>query len=160
MAEMAGAKEHRLGQMTGEETASLLEAFQRMGYYNPDPPELMRGLKEVSLKDFKKGHLLIRPGEEAQNFYIIHKGKVAVTKQQNGKEVKVAELGPYAAVGEMALVENRPRSSTVTVLEDSRLFHLTKGDFQFLMDSCEVFRQIIDTLVAERNRYNAQISGD
>lgn len=152
--------ERALGRMDPEETASLLEAFQRMGYYNPDPEELMRGLREVSLRKIPKGTVLIRAGEEPREFFILHSGKVEVTRERGGRAARVAVLGRYDVFGEMALVEDRPRSATVTALEDCSLFHLTRRDFDFLMRTCDVFRQVIETLVAERNRYNAQTQGD
>lgn len=150
----------KLGQMSPEETAWLLEAFHRMGYYNPDVEECKIGLKDVTLVRAKAGDVLLRQGEPADRAFIVRKGRLAVTRRlPDGKEVRLAELGEFSVAGEMALVEGRPRSATVAVAEDAELFLLSRNDFDFLMKSCDVFRQIIETLVAERTRYNTQRIG-
>jgi len=83
---------------------------------------LGRALEPV---DAVAGTPLMREGEEGDRYYAIAEGAVEVTR--NGAHV--AELGRGEGVGEIALLEDVPRTATVTVIEDARLYGLGKEPF-------------------------------
>ena len=95
----------------------------------------------LSKKALKQVAALMRehrfaPGEEVTTestrgarFHLILDGLVTVTKA--GREVAV--LGPGATVGEMALLDEGPRTATVTALEPTRTLSLASWNFRSLL---------------------------
>jgi CRP-like cAMP-binding protein len=71
---------------------------------------------------------LLEEGKPGESLLVIASGQVAVSK---GGAV-LAQLGPGAVVGEMALITSAPRSATVTALEVVEYFELSRGDVREL----------------------------
>ena len=99
--------------------------------------------------DFRAGRVLMREGERGREFYVLLEGTAEVTRK--GK--KVAELGPGAMIGEMALVSGMPRSATVTSSSDVHLLVLTENRFRRLLAQhpsiqAKVMRSLADRLAA------------
>lgn len=67
---------------------------------------------------FQRGAVIIREGDQSTEAYIITRGRVEVTKAGRAGSVHLATLGPGEIFGEMALITERPRSATVTALEE------------------------------------------
>jgi CRP-like cAMP-binding protein len=96
--------------------------------------------------DVPAGKVLMRQGEPGHEMFIIAKGRVQV--ERNGKVI--AERGPGAAMGEVALLSEGPRTATVTAIEPSTLFYAAHREFHSLMDSHPSVRLcILDGLAAK-----------
>jgi CRP/FNR family transcriptional regulator, cyclic AMP receptor protein len=74
--------------------------------------------------------VLCREGEIGHEFFVIVDGKVKVTRK--GRRVAMRGGGDF--VGEIALLEEIPRTATVTTETPVRLFVLTRKDFRHLLD--------------------------
>jgi CRP-like cAMP-binding protein len=79
--------------------------------------------------DLPEGRTLIKEGGRGSEFFALVTGTVKVTK--NGRRVATLRDGDF--FGEIALVTDTPRSSTVTAETPVRLLVLTKRDFQRLL---------------------------
>jgi CRP/FNR family transcriptional regulator, cyclic AMP receptor protein len=89
------------------------------------------------------GTALCKEGEIGHEFFVIIDGKVEITR--NGR--KVAMRGGGEFVGEIALLEQTPRTATVTAKTPLRVFVLTTRDFRSLLDeSPSVERKVLRTL--------------
>jgi CRP/FNR family transcriptional regulator, cyclic AMP receptor protein len=77
------------------------------------------------------GQVLCKEGETGQEFFVIVEGETKVTRR--GK--RVATRGGSEFVGEIALLEDTPRTATVTATTPLRLFVLTRRDFRRLVDA-------------------------
>jgi cyclic nucleotide-binding protein len=86
-------------------------------------------LHEVSVA---KGEVVFQQDSKAESFYLIYGGSVRIVRRQNKKEIQLARLVREDYFGEMALVENRRRSATVTALADTLLLVLSRQDFEKL----------------------------
>jgi CRP/FNR family transcriptional regulator, cyclic AMP receptor protein len=99
------------------------------------------------------GAALCTEGEIGHEFFVIVDGKVEVTR--NGK--RVATRGGGEFVGEIALLEQTPRTATVTAKTPLRVFVLTNQDFRTLInENPTVERKVLRALA----RRVIELSGD
>src|SRR4030095_5592402 len=98
--------------------------------------------------------------EEGDSFFIIVGGRIKVTiLGDDGREVILSVLGRGDFFGEMALLDNEPRSATAIVVEDTELLSLHRNDFQsVLTDNRSIMLALIKILTARLRRANHQIS--
>ncbi len=89
-------------------------------------------LRQVGIKKtFAKGTLLMSEGGHGESLFIVQTGKVKVfLSDPDGKEVILSILGPGDFIGEMALIDNEPRSAGVMSMEAVELFVISKADFR------------------------------
>jgi CRP-like cAMP-binding protein len=66
--------------------------------------------------------------------YIIRKGSVNITKKAGPQEIVLATLKEGEFLGEMSLIDNRPRTATARVAEESSLLVMTKKAFNTLLE--------------------------
>ena len=78
---------------------------------------------------YEKGEVVCRQGDLGDTMYIIQSGAVEVSRQNGTEEVVLAILEPGDFFGEMALVDQYPRSATVKTLNRTRLLPLTRSSF-------------------------------
>ena len=108
--------------------------------------ELARVTEDLEVSE---GKVLCREGETGREFFVIVEGEAAVTKDGNS----IATLGPGDFFGEIALVEHRPRTATVTAKTDLRFFVLTSQAFWALLDhQPEVQRAVLRCLAVRLAR--------
>lgn len=75
------------------------------------------------------GETIIREGDLGDTAYTIIEGEVQVWKWSPVSPMELARLGPGAIFGEMSLVDEKPRSATITALTDSKLKVMPRGEF-------------------------------
>jgi CRP-like cAMP-binding protein len=71
-------------------------------------------------RDFAAGTVLFREGETGDEMFVIQSGLVRITKQVGGEERPLATFGRGEFLGEMAILNGKPRTATATVLEEAR----------------------------------------
>ena len=91
--------------------------------------EILRVLALTDVKDFKPGDELITEDEPGSELFIILSGKVRLHKEG----ALVTHVGQGAHLGEMALIDNGPRSVSATAEEPSRALVLRRRDFNDLI---------------------------
>jgi CRP/FNR family transcriptional regulator, cyclic AMP receptor protein len=99
------------------------------------------------------GKVLTKEGETGQEFFVIVEGEIEVTSK--GKRVALRGGGEF--VGEIALLEDTPRTATVTAKTPVRLFVLTRQDFRSLVDENRSVEQKVMRALARRV---VELSGD
>jgi CRP/FNR family cyclic AMP-dependent transcriptional regulator len=82
-------------------------------------------------KVYPKHCVLINEGDESDALYVILKGKVKIfVSDDNGREVTLNIQGTGEYFGELALLDEEPRSASVITLERSRIALIPKSEFQ------------------------------
>jgi len=104
---------------------------------------LARGLAELQAP---AGTVVVREGEPGDRFYVVAEGELDVSAR--GRELRT--IGRGDGFGEIALLENVPRTATVTALTDSRLYALDKPSFLASVSSHPRAAGEADRLVRER----------
>jgi CRP-like cAMP-binding protein len=80
------------------------------------------------------GEPVVRQGDPADRFYIIESGAFTVTQAgPSGEPVVLRQLGPDAVFGELGLLNQTPRTATVTASTDGLLLALDRDDFLALV---------------------------
>jgi CRP/FNR family transcriptional regulator len=85
-----------------------------------DDRELESLADEFNERRFSAGDQIALEGEGGLNFFVVESGEASVEVQ--GQEV--SRLGPGNAFGEIALIDRRPRTATVTALSDLKAYSL------------------------------------
>ena len=78
---------------------------------------------------FQPGQMIFREGDTTQEAYRILKGRVEISIAGDGKSVILAQLGEGDIFGEMAMVDERPRSAAAQALEVTECEVLTAENF-------------------------------
>ena len=69
---------------------------------------------------YETGQEIVRQGDTGVGAFIIRSGKVDIVQDRDGREQKIATLGPGDVFGEMALLDEFPRSATARAVEPVR----------------------------------------
>ena len=86
--------------------------------------------RTAKMRQFARGELLVREGEDAVAFYVVCSGQAEVVKALGRKkEQVVGHLGPGDFFGEMALLDGFPRSASVRAATDCECLALIRWDF-------------------------------
>lgn len=79
---------------------------------------------------FESGAVVFSEGDKSQEAYRILSGKVEITIDGRDKPIVLSVLGPGDIFGEMAMVDERPRSATARCVEETECEVMGPGDFQ------------------------------
>jgi len=109
---------------------------------------------EKNSKDFSrfypKNTMICSEAEPGDELYIIQKGAIRVSKIVDDKEVLLALLKPGDIFGEMALLENKPRSASGIAHEDLSVMVVNRANFQRMVQSQPQIVTRLTQLLAER----------
>jgi CRP-like cAMP-binding protein len=108
--------------------------------------ELIELAKATEDMEVEEGKVLTRQGQSGSEFFVIIEGEVAVTKDGN----EVRRQGPGEFFGEIALIEDRPRTATVTAVTPLRFFVLTRQSFRSLLAHQPELEQKVNAALQER----------
>jgi CRP-like cAMP-binding protein len=123
--------------------------------------EHVQSLARLTLRRrYPKDTVVFFENEEGDFFFMILEGRIKVTiLGDDGREVILSVLGPGDFFGDMALLDNEPRSASAIAVEDSELISLHRSDFDALMASNpSITLALVRTLTARLRRANHQIS--
>jgi CRP/FNR family transcriptional regulator len=96
-----------------------------------DDKDLESLADEFNERRFAAGDKIALEGEGGLMFFVVESGEATVEVQ--GEEV--ATLGPGAAFGEIALIDRRPRTATVTAVSDLKTYGLPVFVFRPFVES-------------------------
>jgi len=85
---------------------------------------------------FSEGEIIFQEGDKADRFYIILKGTVEVWKDWNSPDRDLLAVHKDGSLfGEMALIDDLPRSATVIAAKTTKVLYQNQSDFQELIKS-------------------------
>jgi CRP-like cAMP-binding protein len=113
---------------TGGHTLDLSKIWLFSTCSAKDLRVIRKALEEVTVPP---GRVLCEQGTIGREFFIIVEGKAGVKKNNR----KTATLGPGQYFGELALLDRRPRSATVTSETDMDLLILGTRQFNGVLDA-------------------------
>ena len=106
----------------------------------------------LKLAEFPPAEVIVREGAPGVSMYVIKTGLVEVRKKDpsTGIDFLVAQLSEGAAVGEMSLLTGKPRTATVTTVQPTAVFTLTRADFRNLLTHHPEISLGLARILAER----------
>jgi CRP/FNR family transcriptional regulator, cyclic AMP receptor protein len=104
---------------------------------------------EVSTRDYGKGDTIFREGDRGDEFFVLVRGNVEITSGNRRLET----LGQNSIFGEMALIDNSPRSATVVALTDVTVAPIKENQFLFLVRHTPFFALRVMRVLANRLRH-------
>jgi CRP/FNR family cyclic AMP-dependent transcriptional regulator len=98
-------------------------------------------------REFRAGQVLFREGEHGEEMYVIQTGVVQILKHVGAQDRPLATLGRGEFVGEMALLNDKPRTATAMVLEDAQCLVIDKATLEHMIaHSTEIAMRLVKKL--------------
>jgi CRP-like cAMP-binding protein len=130
---------------------NVQEARERLMKIKPYAKAVyLDGDDEVFTRTYPKDTMIFAETMPGRELYILQKGSVKITKIVNDNEVLLAVLKQGDIFGEMALIENKPRSASAIAFEDSVLLAVNKENFSRMVTSQPQIIAKLTQLLAER----------
>lgn len=124
--------------------------------------ELFRHFTEAALvqiaphfteRRYRRGQLLFHQNDPGDSLWVLAEGLVKVTvTSPMGDEMLLVTLTPPETFGELSLIDRRPRSASVEVLEPARVFILGEAEWTDLLKNDFAFTQAVLRSVADMVR--------
>lgn len=115
-------------------------------------------------RSFKSGEIIMRQGDAGQSAYIIESGRVEILiETADGGTQYVGSRGPGTMIGEMAILDDAPRTASVRATEDCELLEITKEDFALRLENADPILNMTTQVILTRYRdmlKRSQIIGD
>jgi CRP-like cAMP-binding protein len=83
----------------------------------------------ITLSRYQAGEVIVRENDFGETAYVVGEGQVEVSKQLDGGKVHLAYLGPGETFGEMSMIDEKPRSATVTAVTETVVSEIRRDDF-------------------------------
>jgi len=94
-----------------------------------------KGLFEKFGKEYSPGQMIFCEFEQGNDFYLIQNGRVKIAKIVKDKEKTMDILEPGDIFGEMAILEEQPRSASAVAVDQVEVLHFNRENFVSLMTS-------------------------
>jgi len=78
-------------------------------------------LQVVSYETFQDGQIIFKEGDDGDRVYLIHSGSVELSKMINGNKIIIEVLHAEDVFGEMAFINNIPRTATAMAIGKATL---------------------------------------
>jgi CRP-like cAMP-binding protein len=149
-----GSELHRVDMNPGEAGAPgtdwMTTLLQAKAFHKVPPANIQAIFMRLQRVDYRAGDVVIKQGDNGDYFYVVVKGKCAVTRETplNKEGTRLAELTMGDTFGEEALISSAKRNATVTMLSEGYLMRLGKEDFRSLLN--EPFLEWVDYATAKR----------
>jgi CRP-like cAMP-binding protein len=93
--------------------------------------ELQRFADLTRERSYPKGSVILFQDDPGDSLFVLRSGRVKVVLiGEDGREVILGVLEPGAHFGELALIDDQPRSAHVIAMEDANLLILRREDFR------------------------------
>lgn len=138
-----------------DNVAILQNVLRKVKIFNHIPQDVIIHLsKKMHIKPYANGEEVFKKGDIGDYIYVIVSGSVKLHDQ----DMTIAEMGENDFFGEFSLLDNEPRSLSVTCTSSSKLAALHRDDFyQVLHDRPESTKNIIEALIKRIREQNNKI---
>lgn len=127
------------------DTSAYLEYLRKVPIFKGLPErELTFIARSVKERVYEPGVVIVKQGDPGVGFFMIVEGRVEVGHDSH----KIRDMGPGEFFGEMALMEERIRTATVTAKARTKCLQLVRWDFRALLkENPELAVRMLETVV-------------
>lgn len=139
-----------------------LEVLKKVPLFASLPEQELAAFAElVRERSYPRGSVILFEDDQGDSLFLLADGQVKVVLiGEDGREVILSVLREGSFFGEMALLDDQPRSAHVIAMEDSSLLVLRREDFQArLRQSPEVAIALLRELAGRLRRADEKIGG-
>ncbi len=105
-------------------------------FNNLNDSDVQQIIKIIERKEFEKEETLFEQNLKRTNIYIIYSGEVELYKKSAfGEEIKITQFQKYDFIGEGALVDDSPHSTSARTLSKSIIYVINADVFKALLNS-------------------------
>jgi CRP/FNR family cyclic AMP-dependent transcriptional regulator len=125
------------------------------------PRKLRRLAEQTTRRTYPAGDVIVREGDTCMSFYVVLSGSVRIVREAGAeRELVIDEIGELGFFGEMGLIDDVPRLTTVVAVEPTECALLAKWDFESqLRDDPDVALALIPVLNARIRELQARLAG-
>lgn len=135
----------------GEER--ILEALAKVPLFSGLDDRSRRKLAKLcTLKKFKTGDVLYEEGAMGLSMFLVTSGQVEVYKGKGEGKVTLEKAGPGGVLGQLALIDERPRAAGAAALEPTECLLLTRDSFETLVKKDPQIAWCLTPALADRIR--------
>jgi EAL domain-containing protein (putative c-di-GMP-specific phosphodiesterase class I) len=98
------------------------------------------------------GTVIFREGERGCCAYVIERGRVEISVERSGQKIILGYRGPGEVFGEMAVIDDKPRSATVQAVERCDLLMVTREQLTNRIEETDPVLRMCLTVILERFR--------
>ena len=109
----------------------------------------------IATRAVKEGTLIFQEGDKADGLLVIKRGQVRIRLGNR----TLAELSANSIFGEMALIDDAPRSATAVAMTDVELVPISEKQFLFLVSQTPFFALKVMRVLARRLRTTSKSFG-
>lgn len=133
--------------------SEIFETLKKVDYFSRLPNDTLQSLAvHTIIKSYRKNVPIISEDDESTSLYLLLSGKVRVfLSNEEGKEVTLGFEGPGQYFGELALLDDGPRSASVITVEPSSCAVISKSVFKNWLDkhpdaNLAIIRGLVQTI--------------
>jgi len=121
--------------LEGMPTVSVTDILRKVPLFGQlAAPDLDRVAAISRERSYPRNSVILFEDDPGDALYVVADGQVKVVLiGEDGREVILSVMGPGEFFGEMALIDDEPRSAHVIAMEDSGLLVIRREDFQDLL---------------------------
>ncbi len=127
-------------QLSRRET-ELIKYLQKLSLLKGTPEDVLINVAgQITARDLAKGDILVRQGEPSESLFIIRKGWVKIVAEGTGdEEVVLNQCGPGQVIGEMSLLDQKPRSNTIVAISPANVLEIK---YETVMETLHVYPKL------------------
>jgi len=115
---------------------SNAEFLKRVSWFEDVDQQTLDAIANSAVEQsYSPGQEILRQGDTGVGAFIIRSGKVEIVQEKDGKETRLAVLGPGEVFGEMALLDEFPRSASARAVEPTTALGIQRWHFKGILES-------------------------
>lgn len=119
--------------------------------------ELADLCRNASEHEIAEGEVLLREGDPGGAMYVVAEGEFDVFRDVEGREVAIDRVGPGEVLGEMSLLEHRPRAASARAVVGSRVIEISDEAFRELTKHPPAALAMLDTVLSRMRALEASL---
>jgi len=126
------------------------ELIRRIDFFQPLDDRTVNQIARVCIvREYSPGDHIVRQGDSGLGLYFITRGHARVEMEREGVSTLIAELSPGEFVGELSIIDKKPRLANVICTRDTSCLLLTRDRFTRLLHKYpEIAMQMAKALAA------------